>query len=478
MAITQRNTATLHRKEFQMMTPAPTATAAGAFVIAPQSGNFNIAMLVSSATVHYLYHHDEDSWVQIPSGALAGTFGAGSCGGYHPWSANYTANGGSTTTVTVNAATHNITGVAKGAIIEFISSSTNSGLRRTITAIDTSVGGSGTITLTLDSAVPTAVLNTHTFRLLTGRFYVLNAGTLASGSFRVFDVATMSWATLTQTGLPATIGTDGRLVCAFNHDENFATGTATAGAASTITNGAKTWTTNQWTNYEIRITGGTGVGQYRTIASNTGTVITVSSAWTTVPDATSTYEIQANSDWLYFLGNNAVTMYRYSISANTWTTLAPTTARAAAPVAGMGAVCIGNSGEAAWADESAIKNGRYIYSPRGTSGVIDRFDIAGGTAGAGAWQALTFVNGETFGAGSSYFAMGRYIYIRKDATNRFFKYSVRGNYIEPFATNLYADSTAVLGNKIWVKNLDSTAAVQWVYSLRNTGTELHRVMII
>lgn len=44
----------------------------------------------------------------------------------------------------------------------------------------------------------------------------------------------------------------------------------------------------------------------------------------------------------------------------------------------------------------------------------------------------------------------------------------------PAQTNL----AAVLGSKIWVKNLDSTAAVQWVYSLRNTGTELHRVMVI
>jgi hypothetical protein len=74
--------------------------------------------------------------------------------------------------------------------------------------------------------------------------------------------------------------------------------------------------------------------------------------------------------------------------------------------------------------------------------------------------------------------MGRYIYIRKDATNRFFKYSIRGNYIEPLSTNLYPDWTVVLGNKMWVKNYDSTATVQWVYSLQNTGTLLHRMLII
>lgn len=477
MPVQNKNLSLLHRKEWQMMTPAPVASAAGSFIISPQSGNFNIAMFVSSATVQYLYHHDEDAFVQIPSAALAGSFGAGACGGYHPWSQAYTANGGSTTTVTVAAGTHNLTGVAKGAVIEFISSGTNSGLRRTITDIDTSVGGSGTITLTLDSAVSTAVLNTHTFRLNTGRFYVLSAGTLAANAYKVFDVATQTWTALSITNLPATVGTDGRLVCAYDYNEIFATGTATAGAATTLTNSGKNWGVNQWTNYQVRITAGTGIGQVRTIASNTATALTVSANWATNPDATSQYAIEANEDYIYFLGNNAVTMYRYSVSANTWTVMSPTTARAAAPVAGMGAVAVGVSGEPIWAAETAIKDGRYIYSPRGTSSVIDRFDIAGGTAGAGAWQALTFVNGETFNAGSSYFVMGRYIFIRKDATNRFFKYSVRGNYLEPLSTNLYPDGAALLGNKIWVKNYDTAKTIQWLYSLRNTGTELQRLML-
>lgn len=479
MAVTNWNLPLLNRKTWQFMTPAPLATTAGSCIIAPQSWNFNIAMFVSSATVHYLYHHDEDAWVQIPSGALAGTFGAGACWEYHAWSINYTANGWTTTTVTVASATHNITGIAKGSTIEFISSGTNSWLRRTVTDINTSGAGAGTITLTLDSAVNTAVLNTHTFRLLTGRFYVLSAGNLVANAFKVFDVCTMAWqAWLSITGLPATVGTDGRLVCAFNHNENFAIGTATAGGASTLTNTPKAWTVNQWTNYEIRITAGTGIGQYRTIASNTSNVLTVSVAWTTIPDATSQYEIQSNSDYLYFLGNNAVTMYRYSISANTWTVMAPTTARAWAPSIWMGAVAIGKSWETAWADETNIQDWRYIYSFRGGgTGALDRFDIAGGTAGAGAWFAVIYAGTEVISTWGSCFAMGRYIYIRL-STHRFFKYSVRWNYIEPLTTNLFPDGGAIIGNKIWVKNYDSTWSIQWLYSIQNTGNIVHRLMII
>lgn len=478
MAIANNNLALLHRKEWQMMTPAPVTTAAARFVVSPRGGDFNIAMYVTSATVQYLYHHDEDGFVQIPSAALAGTFGAGACGEYHPWSITYTANGGSTTTVTVAAATHNITGVAIGSVIEFISAGTASGHRSTVTSILNNAG-TGTITLTFADIAPTAILNTYTFRLTTGRFYLMSAGTTAAGSFKVYDVATVAWqASLSTTNLPGTWGTDGCLACAYNYGEIFATGTATAGGASTLTNGAKTWTTNQWTNYMIRISGGTGKGQTRVIASNTGTVLTVSSAWTTIPDATSTYEITANEDWLYLIGNNAVTMYRYSISANTWTVMAPTTARSAAPSTGANFTAVGVTGDSVWADESAILDGRYIYSFRGgATATLDRFDIAGGTAGAGAWAVVTYIGTETFTTGSSAFVMGRYIYLRKDATNRFFKYSVRGNYLEALNTNLFTDGAALLGKKIWVKNLTSAGTVKWLYSLQNTGTALHRMML-
>ena len=68
-------------------------------------------------------------------------------------------------------------------------------------------------------------------------------------------------------------------------------GTATAGAASTLTDGGKSWTVNGYANQVVYITGGTGAGQLRNITSNTGTVLTVSDAWGTNPDNTSTYQI-------------------------------------------------------------------------------------------------------------------------------------------------------------------------------------------
>lgn len=112
--------------------------------------------------------------------------------------------------------------------------------------------------------------------------------------------------------------------------------------------------------------------------------------------------------------------------------------------------------------------------------MLDRFDIAGGTAGAGAWLNIAYVGiAETFTTGSSYAVSGRYIYMRKDATHRFFKFSVTGHYIEPLTTNLYPDGTAVAGDKLWIKayNDGTSDVLFWLYSLRNTGTEVHRILL-
>lgn len=72
------------------------------------------------------------------------------------------------------------------------------------------------------------------------------------------------------------------------------TGTAQAGAATTITLAATSINTDDYVNgLTITITGGTGAGQVRTISDYVGStkVATVSTAWTTNPDATSTYMI-------------------------------------------------------------------------------------------------------------------------------------------------------------------------------------------
>lgn len=67
-------------------------------------------------------------------------------------------------------------------------------------------------------------------------------------------------------------------------------GIATAGASTTLTDSAKSWTADRYIGAYVKITAGTGVGQVREITDNDGTSLTVS-AWTTNPSTDSEYII-------------------------------------------------------------------------------------------------------------------------------------------------------------------------------------------
>lgn len=74
-------------------------------------------------------------------------------------------------------------------------------------------------------------------------------------------------------------------------------GTATSGATTSITQTGKTWGVNQWKDWLVRITSGTGSGQVKRISSNTATALTTSGAapagglWATTPASGSVYTI-------------------------------------------------------------------------------------------------------------------------------------------------------------------------------------------
>ena len=66
---------------------------------------------------------------------------------------------------------------------------------------------------------------------------------------------------------------------------------ATAGGAATLTDAAQNFAVNEHALEQIFIYQGTGVGQTRTVQSNTATEFTVTAAWDVVPDATSRYYV-------------------------------------------------------------------------------------------------------------------------------------------------------------------------------------------
>jgi hypothetical protein len=480
MATTNGNRKILDLKRWEFCTPAPAATAAGTFIASSRHYRQQ-QLFVVSATVQYLYSPLEDAWVQIPSGALAGTFAVGACGTATSVGPSGTATAGTTSTITTNLT---LARDLRGYSIH-ITGGPNAGV--TLPILSNTISATSVITVAAQASAFTA---STTFRLLTPRWYVLNAitaaGTTTANVFRFYDFALNTW-TSAETGATdgiapaAVIGTDGKLISTPSWMGEgyaaFATGTATAGGASTLTNSAKTWTTNQWANSQVRIVSGTGAGQIRTIASNTGTVLTTSAAWTTNPDATSVYSIEGNDDFIYYMGSGAVTLFRYSISAGTWATLSPTAARAAAPAVGMSGHWVWEATDAAWTNESAILNGRYIYSFRGGAGaVLDRYDIALNTWASG----LTYAPAtEVFGAGTKYAYRGNAIYAQKDATGRWFRYNVVTGEQDGWSTMTYTQGAAVAGDTSFdVNYTDGATKIDYVYMVLNTSTVMLRAMVI
>jgi hypothetical protein len=97
------------------------------------------------------------------------------------------------------------------------------------------------------------------------------------------------------------------------------TETASAGGTRSITSTAAL-TAMKYANFQIRIVGGTGIGQIRTILSNTTSIINVTRDWDTAPDGTSVYEIWKDTDKIFMIGGGDAAMFQYSINSDQWTT--------------------------------------------------------------------------------------------------------------------------------------------------------------
>jgi hypothetical protein len=74
-----------------------------------------------------------------------------------------------------------------------------------------------------------------------------------------------------------------------------------------LNDATKDWTPNEWAGCIVKIIGGPGYGEYRTIASNTATVLTVTDTWTTTHTTASEYVILASSKWTNITAQTAIT---------------------------------------------------------------------------------------------------------------------------------------------------------------------------
>ena len=88
--------------------------------------------------------------------------------------------------------------------------------------------------------------------------------------------------------------------------KNDAAGTATAGSSTTLTDTSKArdWDVNELQGLTLVLTGGAGVGQSRTVSSNTADIITIVGTFSPSPNGTTIYEVRYNTNDYGFWAKN------------------------------------------------------------------------------------------------------------------------------------------------------------------------------
>lgn len=151
--------------------------------------------------------------------------------------------------------------------------------------------------ITLDSNWAVQPDATSVFRVQSG-MVMLTSSAAAAPFYTVqgYDILTDTWYVLqANTNMLAAAGSDMSLERTTENSSIWARGVASGGSATTLVDGSRgvdlaAWKTNQWAGYWVHIFSGTGAGQIRQIAGNTGTTLTWGTAGT-APDGTSRYMI-------------------------------------------------------------------------------------------------------------------------------------------------------------------------------------------
>ena len=496
---------------WRQVPPMPNAHAAAVAVCSDLRNDISrnpfVYQLVSNAILNRYNIITKGSAFAVNPG-LGGTFGAGSASAFIPsfGLVGTIAAGATTTSVTLTTALPTAVGVN---MLANRGGSGEYGYKLRI--IDNGAGGSGktveryitgntastTPVITVLSAFGFTPVSGSRYEIVAGRVAMLSAGTLAATSWRSFEVATNTLASMTQTNLPATIATDSSLMVldeqyvpfnnspgdgmvkgAYNYDTGVVSRyalTATATGASSLTGqatlGDAVVLANEYRNFQIRIvedtTNVTAMGQRRIIASHTAgpsAVYTLGTAWTVTPSATAKFVIELPN--LCLLRSSATTtVYTYhytdatsnngtnSIVANAWSTTYFGVAPAANAAGGMWAPSFGIE-----PDQNRYGRQSFCYFFRGGAATLDVLDIAGGTTGA--WTGAIVYDGSpgalpATGSGGCYSPFdneGRMFYMNlyvASQISQMYRFDVENRVLSVFTPTDYLQSGgAALGNRV------------------------------
>ncbi len=501
----------IDKPEWRPISPAIAAHAAGRSMAQDLRNNTDqhpLLYFFRTNTALDTYNPYSDDWASLGSPAMAGTFGAGAgCVMMPSLGPRGTIAAGATTTrLTLTTALPAAVGVNQLA---------NRGDERgfKIRIIGNTAGGSGKVeeryivantagttpTLVLDSALTFTPASGDGYEILSGRLFLLSAGTLAAGAFKHYDLATNSYSgNLSNTNLPASVGTDSSFIGLDEghvpHNRTPGTGyvgviTATGSAATSITGAVGTLdfavVANEFRNFQIRIvedtTTPTSVGQRRNITSHTAgpsAVYTVPT-WTVTPSASARFVIENNGDRILLWTSAQTSTYTYQIGANTW----DTTTFAARPAAHAAGSVAAHAFSITPDTEKNSRNSHVFVFRGGGAATVDLFDIAG--AATGAWTSTIAVGnaGATFAAGSCialdpWTNEGRYAVINQSGTQRHFRFDMKNRVLLPAFYLRFPQGTAAVGARMATTIFtDDPTRVSFVVQVTASGQECFELLV-
>jgi len=176
-------------------------------------------------------------------------------------------------------------------------------------------------TVTFDTPLVTAATTDSRFMVMSGVIWVISSVTSAPFfTWQMYDVLTDTWyqKTMNSSLFGTALGTDISITPIDEVENPYISSTATSATNRRLTDSTLSLTNDQYRNYQIRTTGGTGAGQRRRITSNINNTFEVDAKWSVTPDATTTYEIWPNTDFIYFTGNGQSATFAYDMEADLW----------------------------------------------------------------------------------------------------------------------------------------------------------------
>lgn len=465
----------------------------------PSQYKQQLIWFLNTATTLFQYRTKGNAWGQLGSPGLAGTFTVGAISVFCPAQGprGVIAAGATTTSVVLSTVLPAAIGINQlvGQRIRIVNNIAGGGQTAERTIIANTAGTTPTITVdsTFGFTPGTGVI----YEILSGRIFMMNAGTVAAGIWKFYDVATNSFSgNLATTNLPATIGTGSAIVAldeqhtpitgvggvAINGETGgyFGTLTATAATSTTLTGQASSGDAavllNEYRNFQIRIvedtTNPTAVGQRRRITSHTAgasPVYTVPT-WTVTPSATAKYMIENNNDILFWTGVLATT-YRYDPTANAW----DTTTYAAKPAINAGGTTAFHPFGLTLNAAKTLRHS-FIYNFRGgATSTLDVFDIAAGATGV--WTPAWVYDNQgpvTFNSSSahSYNALDNTTLISPvsllGTPNNMYYFDVEKNSLRSYTSVPQINSTITDGDRLavdfFIDGVDKKAFHYWLPS--------------